>query len=110
MISTDATNSTQGLRRYRSVAVPSPRISAAYRPNCPSSGNSAVMPQLACAQRVRDRPEGDSRLVAFMSGRLNGRPSTACPVGRGAADGGGEGRGVQRRREDGTGKGMNEAE
>lgn len=104
MISTDATNSTQGLRRYRSVAVPSPRISAAYRPNCPSSGNSAVMPQLACAQRVRDRPEGDSRLVAFMSGRLNGRPALRVQwVGRGAADGGGEGSGVQRRREDGTG-------
>jgi hypothetical protein len=30
------------------VDIPSPRISAAYRPNCPSKGNSAVMPQLAC--------------------------------------------------------------
>lgn len=108
MISTDATNSTQGLRRYRSVAVPSPRISAAYRPNCPSSGNSAVMPQLACAQRVRDRPEGDSRLVAFMSGRLNGRPALRVrwveeqqmEAGRGAVC-----------NDDGrTAQGMNEAE
>lgn len=109
MISTDATNSTQGLRRYRSVAVPSPRISAAYRPNCPSSGNSAVMPQLACAQRVRDRPEGDSRLVAFMSGRLNGRPSTACPVGRGAQQME-AGRGAVCNDDGRTGQGMNEAE